>query len=458
MPPGEPDRERLLDRLTERGFLEEGSLASALRTVPREIFVPSVCTPLADVDVPVPLVDPTLEAAPCPSPRVAVTLLRALDVQPGHQVRVEGEGIAWIAALAAQLADGGTVLVVERDLDLRERLETRGFPVEIDGLQPAGGERLGQRAFDRVLATGPRSPDSLPVDRLSDDGQLVAVVPGAEIREGSKRARGLELLRVLQSEGEQAQMQLGGLHVADQPEGLDRPEGRRRRTTGGRSGPSGDGADRMTVHQLLQTELLLADAWTRRGVGDPAEELRASVEETIGRALEARGIRAQQPARARAAWGAFHLGYVHQMTGEFHNAVDAYTASAAIVPSAEAYTFRGWATSFLGDLHAAIDDCKKAIDTDPALGNPYNDIGAYLLELDRPREAVEWLEDATEAERYPSRQFPYLNLGRAYLDLGEETQARDALEQALEIDPDCEPARRLLRRIERGGSSRGEDL
>ena len=33
------------------------------------------------------------------------------------------------------------------------------------------------------------------------------------------------------------------------------------------------------------------------------------------------------------------------------------------------------------DFAAAIADCHRAIDLDPEYGNPYNDIGAYYLEL-----------------------------------------------------------------------------
>ena len=34
----------------------------------------------------------------------------------------------------------------------------------------------------------------------------------------------------------------------------------------------------------------------------------------------------------------------------------------------------------MGKLDEAIEECYKAIDRDPDFGNPYNDIGAYLIE------------------------------------------------------------------------------
>ena len=49
-------------------------------------------------------------------------------------------------------------------------------------------------------------------------------------------------------------------------------------------------------------------------------------------------------------------------------------------PTAEAHTFLGWAYSFLGDYESAITECRNAIELDPDFGNPYNDIGAYLIQ------------------------------------------------------------------------------
>ena len=82
----------------------------------------------------------------------------------------------------------------------------------------------------------------------------------------------------------------------------------------------------------------------------------------------------------------------------------------------------GWTYHFQGRLDEAIAECKRAIEIDPEFGNPYNDIGAYLIELDRFDEAIPWLERAVEAARYEPRHFPHYNLGRAYL--GKEMYAK----------------------------------
>ena len=77
---------------------------------------------------------------------------------------------------------------------------------------------------------------------------------------------------------------------------------------------------------------------------------------------------------------------------------------------------------------------------DPTFGNPYNDIGAYLMELDRNQEAVDWFRRAIAAPRYEARCYPYFNLGRVYERLGEWTLAIKHYRQALNLCPDYHQA------------------
>jgi tetratricopeptide (TPR) repeat protein len=128
-------------------------------------------------------------------------------------------------------------------------------------------------------------------------------------------------------------------------------------------------------------------------------------------------------------------GYALQARRELDGAIDCYRRSIEVCPTAEAHTFLGWALSWKGEVDAAIAECEKAIAVDPEFGNPYNDIGAYLIELGRPEEAIEWLERAQRAERYEPRHFPHLNLGRVYTAQGKITRAIEELERALEIAP-----------------------
>jgi Tfp pilus assembly protein PilF len=147
------------------------------------------------------------------------------------------------------------------------------------------------------------------------------------------------------------------------------------------------------------------------------------------------------PDRALELW---QEGTARLLAGELDEAIALFTRSLQARPTAEAYTFRGWAYSFAGRLDDAIVECQKAIATDPRFGNPYNDIGCYLMEQGRPDEAISWFESAKRATRYEPRHFPYLNLGRLRAARGEVAEAIAELEGALALNPGDPLALRLL--------------
>ena len=136
----------------------------------------------------------------------------------------------------------------------------------------------------------------------------------------------------------------------------------------------------------------------------------------------------------------FRRGYDAQMRGALDEAQALYRASIEAFPTAEAHTFLGWAYGGAGRFEEAIDECKRAIAIDPDFGNPYNDAGAYLIELGRLDEAIPFLESATRARRYGSRAFPHFNLGRIFIKKGQFVRARRHFADALQAHPDYAPA------------------
>jgi Tfp pilus assembly protein PilF len=132
------------------------------------------------------------------------------------------------------------------------------------------------------------------------------------------------------------------------------------------------------------------------------------------------------------------------MAGDWDGAVSFFNRSLELRPTAEAYTFRGWAYSFAGRVEEAIEECRKAIATDPSFGNPYNDIGCYLMEQGKLDDAVTWFEQAKRATRYEPRHFPYLNLGRLRASRGEFAEAIAEFQGALRESPDDPVAMRFL--------------
>ena len=149
--------------------------------------------------------------------------------------------------------------------------------------------------------------------------------------------------------------------------------------------------------------------------------------------------------RALELW---ERGQQHHLRGELEKAIALYSQSIEVFPTAEAYTFRGWAYSFQGKISEAIEECHKAIDVDPTFGNPYNDIGSYLMRLGRFDDAPVWFEKAKKAPRYEPRHFPYMNLARLYAHKRMLARAIDELEQALQIcpnEPSCQSMLEQLR-------------
>jgi Tfp pilus assembly protein PilF len=126
----------------------------------------------------------------------------------------------------------------------------------------------------------------------------------------------------------------------------------------------------------------------------------------------------------------------HQMADELDESIRLYKESIALHPTADAHTYLGWAYSFQGRIEDAIAQCEIAIKLDPEFGNPYNDIGVYLMQQQKLDEAIPWLEKAKQAKRYEPRHFPYINLGRVYLSKGMIQKALEEFRDALRLNPD----------------------
>jgi tetratricopeptide (TPR) repeat protein len=153
--------------------------------------------------------------------------------------------------------------------------------------------------------------------------------------------------------------------------------------------------------------------------------------------------------RAELAVKLYQDAYRLQMQGDLDLAIDLYTRSIEIFPTAEAYTFLGWTYRHQGRLDEAIASCKQAITIDPGFGNPYNDIGAYLIEKGEVDNAIPWLEQATQALRYESFHYPWYNLGRAYVAKELYRKAQECFEHALDIEPEYELAKEAMKKLRR---------
>ncbi|HKW42947.1 MAG TPA: tetratricopeptide repeat protein [Thermoplasmata archaeon] len=412
-------RKDLLAELKRLGLLRSPELERSFLRVNQEAFLPDLLRSLAYADMPLPI-RTSPDTPTMPSARCLIAALDLLEATRDQRVLVAGCRGGYSVALLAEIVGADHLVAIESDEERRtrtvERLRSAGFG-EVRLLPSAPDER-----FDRILVMDATPPKRL-VTLLADPGSLIA------------RGRGvhdLAFVKIVRSAGETMQMTFN-----EAPSGVI-------------AGPrNADEVARVDFGRLFAVEDLLVHAWEGRVTGHYDQHFRDVMDDTFaGGPLGPDAFDPKKDPRKDAARRAFHAAYILQSAGELERAADAYERSIVLAPSAEGHTFLGWTLSFMGRYDEAIEECKRAIEADRNFGNPYNDIGAYLIELGRLDEAIPWLERAIAASRYCCYFYAHTNLARVYLQKGMREKARKCLQKALEVSPEYEPARELLRRID----------
>jgi tetratricopeptide (TPR) repeat protein len=144
----------------------------------------------------------------------------------------------------------------------------------------------------------------------------------------------------------------------------------------------------------------------------------------------------------------FNDAYEAQMAKDYERAIELYQRSIETYPTAEAHTFLGWVYSFQSRYVEAIAECLEAMRVDETLGNPYNDIGSYLLAQGDTYGSVRWFRRALLAPRYESYAFPHFNLGRVYESRKQFLEAVKHYGLALEANPSFTEAAVALRKMQ----------
>lgn len=181
----------LRDRSGSVAFVD--AVNAALEAVPRASFLPRGADYDSAFDGPIPIGHGQTNS----QPRTVATMLRLLQVHPGHRVLDLGSGSGWTTALLAYLTGPrGSVLGVEivPDLVTVGAANLRAFGMGWAAIEAADPDVLGRPElgpFDRILvsAAARAIPDEL-VDQLSDAGRLVVPVSGTLLlveRQGQDR-------------------------------------------------------------------------------------------------------------------------------------------------------------------------------------------------------------------------------------------------------------------------------
>lgn len=137
----------------------------------------------------------------------------------------------------------------------------------------------------------------------------------------------------------------------------------------------------------------------------------------------------------------FEKAYRLHISGKIKEAIKAYRKSLSYYPTAKTHAHLGWALSLEKKFEEAIEECKIAIELDPDYGNPYNDIGTYLLALNKYDDAVYWFQKALDAKDYSTRYIPFYHLGKIYELRGSYFTALKYYSDSLELNPEFEPAK-----------------
>lgn len=153
-------------------------------------------------------------------------------------------------------------------------------------------------------------------------------------------------------------------------------------------------------------------------------------------------VRPESPqARAEALW---REGATLHVEREHEAAAERFRAALELQPQARTHTWLAWSLSELGHKREAVYHCRRSIELDPAYPNAYNDLGSYLIDLERPREAEQWLRRALDFEDYCCPHYAWYHLGRSLLLQGRIEAAMEALETSLQRRSNYRPPLQLL--------------
>ena len=169
------DRERMVASQIEARGITDPLVLEAMRTVPREIFVPASLARFAYDDGPLPIG----HGQTISQPYIVAVMTQAAALKPGSRALEIGTGSGYGAAVLSRVA--AEVYTIERVEELadsaRERLARLGYAnVHVR----AGDGSLGwaeHAPYDAIVVTagGPRVPKPL-LDQLAVGGRLVMPV------------------------------------------------------------------------------------------------------------------------------------------------------------------------------------------------------------------------------------------------------------------------------------------
>jgi glycosyltransferase involved in cell wall biosynthesis len=158
----------------------------------------------------------------------------------------------------------------------------------------------------------------------------------------------------------------------------------------------------------------------------------------------------------------FNLGNASLADGRWQEALDAFNLFLHYSQSEDekyiAY-LRMSSAHWSLDKEKALEDLRYAIGMKPEYPDAYNRMGAVLIELKRPKEAVEYLKLGLQKKPpyyeiivFNPRDYDYtplMNLAKAYFQLSLPTLAKPCLDACLQIYPDNKDLKKICKQMDK---------
>ena len=192
-----------------------------------------------------------------------------------------------------------------------------------------------------------------------------------------------------------------------------------------------------------QTLVGLGQAMARQGKADSARLILKGAEKIRQEEEELRPLRDAATRYPNRPQSHFNLGVAYARMGRLALAQQAYRRALETDPSyGRAYKGLGTLAMSAGELEQAEILFVEALARDSTLATAHNNLGLIYHARGRHTEAVAQFEAA--ARDAPQQAPLWANVARAYRDLGQAGQARQAAAKALSIDSTFHGAREIL--------------